>query len=325
MFGWIAWSTVALGSTWVAVVEPGDWTDPATERRLARKIGAEVTLIPATDLMQQGRAVGDVAPGAQPGRVPDDALKRIRREVGIAAKSKDCDRLLSLAEQVTFVDRESVRQARFAALVAAAECASAADLREPPWVEVVAGEEVSAPLSRAAALATLDPSLLAHVSGSVGDAIALLQQAPERIVVDLADETGGAGAGSPGSDDPRRAAAVEVRVDGVVVPITDDGIEIAGRSADVQLVRVVAGRARWGPSFRVTASSEPFRPLERAVRDVGAMVGALTVDGGAAFGGSVGAWTGLVNADALYLATFDRRRLTLWRWDPELGAFVAER
>lgn len=287
MLAWLWMSVAWAGGTWLAVAGP-DWDDPQVERRLARRIGASAVVVPATDLVQPGRERAGPPPRAQPGRVDDRELNKLRKRLEEARTAGACGELRAVADAVSFVDRSSVRELRFDALVAAGAC------------EGDVGDDL---LALAAALVARDPRLI-HRSGAARDRVEALQAELEPTLVEIRDPE-----------------FVEVRVDGIVTPASDGRLQVLGKRADVQLVRHGRGRTWWGPSLRVT-SGQPARPLELAEQQVGALVSSLPTDGGAALGGVVGAYYGLVDADALYLAVPDKRRLTLWRWEPEHGAFV---
>src|SRR5690606_5128244 len=128
---WLAELAFA-GGIHVAVASP-QWDDAALAKRLTRRMGPGVELVPATALVQPGRTADGAEPARQPGRLTDAALRRLRVDLEAARDAGDCDAQRAIADRITFVDRSSVRELRFTALVAAGDCADRQDLDGSEW------------------------------------------------------------------------------------------------------------------------------------------------------------------------------------------------
>lgn len=293
------------GGVHVAVAS-ADWDDERLARQLGRKIGAPVELVPATDLVQPGRTLPDAPPADQPGRLTDPDLRKLSIALEAARSAGDCEAQRLVAESIPFVDRSSVRSFRFQALVSAGVCAEAKGLDGPDWRLVAEGDTVILPFAHALALSGRDPGLLERVDrsarGRLEEAAVQARSLPTQSV-----------ALSPGQS---------VRVDGVEMPVGPEGrLELAWGRADLQLLRDREGVLAWGPSFQVESGS-PSQPEAIAAERISALVSALPSDGATAFGTELGAYMGLVNADALYVAVPNKRRWSLWRWEPDQGRLV---
>lgn len=305
----VAWFTeMALaGGIHVAVASP-DWDDDRLARQLSKRLGAEVELVPATDLVQPGRAIAGTPPGEQPGRLTDPELRRLRVELEAARDAGDCEAQRQIADRVAFVDRKPARELRFAALVAAGTCAERKALDGPDWRQAVESGDVLLPFAHALALSGRDPGLLERADASARGRLEAAAVGIRTLPKQSVEVT-------PGRP---------VRIDGLEVqPDVSGRIELAWGRADVQLLREQDGVLAWGPSFRV-APGVPARPEAAAAERVAGLLAELPTDGAARFGPEIGAYVGLVDADALYVAVPDRRRWALWRWDPEGGRLVPE-
>ena len=157
-----------------------DYSNEALQRNIKSRIGrAGAQFFPETDLYQAGRreTADGIEPSAQRGSVPNDVLPDIKKVVNrIISKpynaynedqwADKAQQLLSLVEQIWFVDRAALREPLFRLYAAIGYAAENTNRSSPPFYSQISGLAVNYYWYLAATLAYQDPSLLSKVSAS---------------------------------------------------------------------------------------------------------------------------------------------------------------